>query len=203
MSILRRLIGPALFALLTAGCDAASSPMTDDLGEGGVGGAAGQGGAAAEDYAELYACVESDFGDVHALGGTGFDPATGLIGTPQESYVVSTTMLYWRAEKTDEFYDMGGKVMAQLASTPGLVAYALGTDETCRVGRAITIWRSEEDMFAFVVSGAHGEATGMTLDLSYTGKGTHWNAPPEEVNQLDWDVARQKLAEVEINPIYD
>ena len=28
-------------------------------------------------------------------------------------------------------------------------------------------------------------------------------SPFVPVNQLDWDVARQKLAEVEINPIYD
>lgn len=185
---------------LCAGClDTTSGTTAAD----GGGAPVDEGGGAAPDYSALYACSEDAFGDVHALSGPSFDPEAGLLAPLQDSYFVSTTMIYWRAEKTDAFYSMGGRVMAQLESTPGLVAYALGTDETCLVGRAITVWRSEEEMFAFVVSGAHGEAVGQTLELSFTGKGATWSATPDEVLALDWDTARAKLAAVDEHPIYD
>jgi hypothetical protein len=58
-------------------------------------------------------------------------------------------------------------------------------------------------MYAFVVSGAHGEAVGMTLDLSYTGKSTHWWATADELGSLDWELARAKLDEVDVHPIYE
>ena len=43
---------------------------------------------------------------------------------------------------------------------------------------------------------------GLTTELSLTGKVTHWDATPAEIEALDWDAARAKLAEVEPSPIY-
>jgi heme-degrading monooxygenase HmoA len=187
---------------LGAACGRQESASTETVG--GAGGAAESGGGGARpDYEALYECAEDAFSDVRELGGEGYDPEVGILGEPQEKYLVSTTLIYWRPELTDEFYQMGGDVMGQLVSTPGLVAWALGTDEVCHVGRALTVWRSEEDMYAFVVSGAHGEAVGMTLDLSYTGKSTHWWATADELGSLDWELARAKLAEVDVHPIYE
>jgi hypothetical protein len=57
-------------------------------------------------------------------------------------------------------------------------------------------------MYAFVLSGAHAEAMGMTLDLSDTGRSTHWDATPEELDTLDWTVANAKLDDVERSEIY-
>jgi hypothetical protein len=57
-------------------------------------------------------------------------------------------------------------------------------------------------MHAFVVSGAHAEAMGMVLALSNTGRKTHWNATPEDLDTLDWTVANEMLDEVERSDVY-
>jgi heme-degrading monooxygenase HmoA len=154
-------------------------------------------------YAVLYDCVEADFSEVHPLSGAGYSPETGIVGTAQDKYFVTTTMLYWKPGKKDDFYSMGGRVMAQVDSSDGVIAWALGTDETCRVARSISVWRSEEDMYAFAVSGAHGEATTKINDLSFTGRAVRWWAQPEELGQLHWETARTKLLEIPESPVYE
>jgi len=170
-------------------------------GEGGAGGAAtgngGAGGAADDDpYAELYACEETSF-QAQPLSGPGYDAATGFVGTPKSSYVVHTTQIYIRPEKQGEFFQTAGKVAAQLGTTAGLVAFTVGTDSDCGVARTLGVWESEEAMYAFVGSGAHAEAMAKTASLSFSGRTTHWDATPEEVQALTWDDARGKLAEAE------
>jgi hypothetical protein len=189
----------ALIAVaLAAGCAEETSESAESAGVGGEGGMQ----APPDPYAHLYQCVETDFGDVHSLSGPGYDPETGIIGTSQDTYVVSTTLFYWKPEMTDEVYQTGGRVMGQISDSPGMVAYAVGTDETCLVARQLSVWRSEEDLYAFVLSGAHAEAIGSTLDVSLTGRGTHWTITADELATLDWDTARAKLDEVEMHPIY-
>ncbi|MBL8743012.1 MAG: hypothetical protein JNK04_18010, partial [Myxococcales bacterium] len=142
------------------------------------------------------------FGDVIPLGGPGYDPLEGIIGDPQAEYVVHATMLYWKAEKTEEFYDLAVALIAQLNQTEGLLAYALGTDEVCGAARSIGIWRSEEDMYAFVTSGAHAKAMGLTDELSWSGKATHYTLPATALATVGWDQQRAALADVEPSGYY-
>jgi heme-degrading monooxygenase HmoA len=176
------------------------------------GGGAGQGGAAqsgcgGSDSAALealYACEELGFTEFRPLTGSEFDLAQGgfLVDPAQTSYVVHTTQIYVSAEKQGDFLAAFGDVAAQLAETEGLVAWAVSGDEACGVNRTLGIWESEQAMYAFVGSGAHATAMGLTTELSLTGKVTNWEATAGEVEALDWDVARTKLAEVEPSPIY-
>lgn len=202
----RALLGLALVAF-SFGCsalDAATVGGGDAGGESSVGGAGGSGGegAGAPTKAELYACDEAEFGDVIPLGGPGYDPVTGIIGEPQAEYVVHATMLYWKAEKTEEFYDLAVELIQQLDETEGLLAYALGTDEVCGAARSIGIWRSEEDMYAFVTSGAHAKAMGLTNELSWSGKATHYTVSADDLDELTWDTQRAALDDVEPSEVY-
>jgi hypothetical protein len=110
--------GTMVLVSLGAACGRQESASTEAVG--GAGGAAESGGGGARpDYEALYECAEEAFSDVRALGGEGYDPEVGILGEPQEKYLVSTTLIYWRPELTDELYQMGGDVMGQLVSTPG------------------------------------------------------------------------------------
>jgi hypothetical protein len=42
-----------------------------------------------------------------------------------------------------------------------------------------------------------------TTEVSLSGRVTHWEATVEELEQLDYDVARAKLESVEPSPLYD
>lgn len=121
----------------------------------------------------------------------------GIIGEPQAEYVVHDSMLYWKLDKTEELYDMAAEVIGQLNETEGLLAYAIGTDEVCGAARSFGIWRSEEDMYAFVTSGAHAKAMGLTNDLTWSGKVTHYNVAAADLDKLDWETHRAALEEVE------
>lgn len=167
-------------------------------GGGGAGVGGGVGGDPGEDpYAPLYACEEVGFAEQAPLSGPGYDAETGFVGTPQSSYVVHTTQIYIRPDKQGEFFLAAGKVANQLATTEGLVAFAVGTDDGCGVARTMGVWTSEEALYAFVGSGAHADAMAKTADLSFTGRTTHWDATPEDVQSLTWDVARAKLDAVD------
>jgi heme-degrading monooxygenase HmoA len=180
----------ALLATLASGCADDASGM--------MGEAQQTGGA----HAQLYACDEGAFQEIRPLSGPGFDAATGIVGPARERYLVSTTMLYWKPGMMETFYEIGGRVMAQVGESPGLVAFAVGTDETCRVARAITVWESEEAMIAFAFSGAHGEAVGMFHELADTGKKAHWYVSADELTELDWDAMRSRLRQIEPPPGY-
>lgn len=145
----------------------------------------------------LYDCPEDTFEQNRPLVGPGIAPGQGLLGERQASYVVHTTQIYARPEKAQAFMEVVGSVIAQLEETPGLVGYALGTDPACGVARTLGVWASEEAMYRFATSGAHLEAMGQFTDLALTGRVTHWNATPEEVEALTFDVARQRIATVD------
>jgi heme-degrading monooxygenase HmoA len=179
--------------MLAAGCSDGESSS----GAGGEAAGAGGEGGAAPDYSTLYTCEELVFAEAKELSGPGYDPTNGFVGTPQASYVVHATQIYYRPEGETEFFQLAGKVAAQLAQTEGLVAFSLGTDDTCGVARTMGVWASEEALYAFVGSGAHAEAMAKTSDITFSGRTTHWDATPEEVEALTWDVARDKLEDIE------
>src|SRR5262249_1163165 len=74
------------------GTTAASGSTTGDATSGAsTSGATGTGGGAVDD---IFLCEETDFEDDFPLGGPGFDPENGIIGEPQETYLVATTHLF-------------------------------------------------------------------------------------------------------------
>lgn len=197
----------AMWAIGLAGA-ALAGCADDEAAPAGVGGAGGTGaggtGGAPPDVAAYYACAETGFAEARPLSGPGLDPETGeLVGAPQASYVAHATQIYPKADKEKDFFGLVGPVLQQLEETPGLVAYALGSDEGCGVQRTMGIWESEEAMFAFVTSGAHATAMGSTLTVSITGKTTSWTVSADEVAALDWDVARGKLDAISPSPMYE
>jgi heme-degrading monooxygenase HmoA len=124
------------------------------------------------------------------------------VGQARDSYLISTSVLYWKEGGTERFYEFGANAMGQVAESDGLVAYALGTDDGCRAGRTITIWESEEAMIGFVFSGAHGEAVAAFQDIADSGRKMHWQASASELELLDWDFSRQRLRDAGPSPVY-
>lgn len=154
----------------------------------------GSGGNA---YAYLFDCEETDFEDDFPLGGPGFDPETGIIGEPQETYLVATTQIYRKPEKAGEFMAAAGPVLSTLNESEGMVAFGIGSSAACGCARTLSVWKSEEAMLSFVASDAHAAAMLQVNDLAYTGRTTHWEVTAEELMELDWDVARAKVEDIE------
>ena len=154
------------------------------------------------DPAELYNCDETMFG-ASPLAGPGYDPGKGGIQGPlQASYVLHTTQIYIKPEAGALFGELAQAVAEEAGKTPGLIAFSVGSDNGCGVARTMGIWASEEAMYKLVTSEAHTKAMGMSLDLSYTGRVTHWSATADEANVYTWDVARAKIADVAPSAIY-
>lgn len=197
-----RMMASVGLVMVLVGCGDSTSDGGGGAGQGGA--AQGGGGGDSAALEALYACEELGFAEFRPLTGREFDLAQGgfLVDPAQTSYVVHTTQIYVSAEQQGDFLAVFGDVAVQLADTEGLVAWAVSGDEACGVNRTLGVWESEQAMYAFVGSGAHATAMGLTTELSLTGKVTHWEATADEVEALDWDVARAKLAEVEPSPIY-
>ena len=145
----------------------------------------------------LFACVDQDFMVGKPLESELFQPAAGgLVAPTQESYIVHTTQVFVPPESVGDFFDYLGPIVAQLESTPGLIAYSVSSDAGCGDYRTMGIWESEEAMYKFVASGAHAEVLTVTDTLTEAGRVVHWKADVEEVNALTWDVAKAKIAGV-------
>lgn len=171
---------------------------TGDTGDSG-GGASSTGGSGGPDLAELYACEEPDLAIVQPLVGPGFDPETGALLEPvADEYVVSTTQILPKADSESQqaFFELSDGVIAQLMQSQGFLGFSLAAEPTCGFARTLTVWESEEAMYAFVSTGAHAEAMGQTFAVGVTGRVTSWTAPAEDVPP-SWEDAIAKIAEVE------
>lgn len=151
-----------------------------------------------------YACDESvDFALFQPLVSPVYDPEKGGLLIPAgDSFVVHTTQLATKADQMDLFFQLVGGISAQLAETDGLIAVSLAGSQACGFSRTLAIWQDEASMYTFVGKGAHAEAMARTLEVSTSGRVTHWTATLEEINALTWDVAKQRLAKVEASAVY-
>ena len=198
-----------ILALLPLACGDSGDTNTDDTGDSAATGSSGDVGSTGEpttggavDPAALYKCEEVAFGS-SPLAGPLFDAAKGGIqGTLQTDYVLHTTQIYIKPEMAQTFGELAMEISAQAAQTEGLIAFSVGSDNGCGVARTMGIWASEEAMYKLVTSEVHAKAMGMTTDLSYTGRVTHWSATAEEANAYTWDIARAKIADVEPSGLY-
>lgn len=182
----------------STGSAADDAPADDTAADDDGTGAGSTGGSGGPDLAELYACEEAELAIAQPFGGPGFDPMTGELVNPAEEYVVSTTQLLPKPDAASQqaFLELTNGVVAQLMETPGFLGLSLALEPNCGFARTLTVWESEEAMFAFVGTGAHVEAMGQTFDVGVTGRVTSWTAPAEEMPP-SWDDAIAKIAEVD------
>lgn len=118
--------------------------------------------------------LEGDFAEDLPLTGPGVDPATGKLAPG--TYVVAATYLAMNPSKAERTGQLGGAVVDSLTSAQGLVAFTLGGSQSCASLRTLTVWQSEEDMLAFVVSPAHSMAM---LETPMLSRGTS--------NTISWE----------------
>ncbi len=190
-------------------CDSDSNATSGGGGQGGdtssssssSAGGGGSGGAGVESF---YSCVEDDYAEARPLSGANFDVTQGgfLMEPAQSTFVAHTTQIYVRPDGEDEFFQRSGELFGVLAETPGLVAWTVGTSETCGVARTMGIWESEEALYAFVAGDVHAQAMARTTALSFTGKTTHFDVSKEEAEALSWDGMRAELEGIDPSPLY-
>ena len=152
---------------------------------------------------DFYACEETMFAGT-PLAGPLYDAAMGGIqGELQGEYVLHTTQIYVKPDGAQKFGELAQKIAGEALAVDGLIAFSVGSDAGCGVARTMGIWASEEAMYKLVASPVHAEAMGLTTELSYTGRVTHWKATGAEANAYTWDVARAKVEAVEPSPLYE
>lgn len=140
--------------------------------------------------------MERDFTALSPLGGPGVDPATGALRPPTNgAYVVSSTYLTLRPEPAAQqaFGELMGPISETLATQPGLIAIQLGTSMACGTARTLTVWDTEESMYAFVASPPHAAAMARVGEVS-RGQSvvTHWDA--STVAEASWAEVERKLS---------
>lgn len=125
--------------------------------------------------------------------GPGVDPSTGKVAPG--SYHVSTTYLALRPGKEPLAGELAGPVIESIFGMPGLVAVAASRSSSCAALRTLTVWQTEEAMFAFVASPAHVRAMAQTAEVSRgTSNTIAWSGSAESAT---WDEAAKRLGEEE------
>jgi len=154
------------------------------------------------DPSQLYNCKEEMFGAAPLSGPLWDAMKGGIQGELQADYVLHTTQIYVRPEKGEQFSMLAAAVSAEAAKIDGLIAFSVGSDNGCGAARTMGIWANEEAMYKLVMTDAHAQAMAATLDVSVTGRVTHWKATAAEANAYTWDVARAKIADVAPSALY-
>jgi heme-degrading monooxygenase HmoA len=144
----------------------------------------------ADEYAD---CVkgelESDMATSLPLAGPGVKPDTGELSPG--TYVVATTYLALQPGKLDTAIELAGPVVENAFTLPGFVAVTLAGSGGCNSLRTITVWDSEEAMFAFVASPAHTRAMAQTSAISRgTSNTITWDGSDSTVT---WEEAARQL----------
>ena len=136
--------------------------------------------------------LEPDITTTLELAGPGVDPSSGVL-TPGE-YHISATYLALKSGKEALANQLAGPVIEELFGMAGLVAVATSRSSSCASLRTLTVWESEEAMFAFVASPAHVRAMAQTLELSRgTSNTIAWKG---NAGSATWqEAARQLKAE--------
>ncbi|MCU0684009.1 MAG: hypothetical protein MUF34_17500 [Polyangiaceae bacterium] len=163
----------------------------DDDNPGAAGTGAGAGGAPGGSQPTKYAGCERGVLEADLVGGAqldvlatrgpqwqgpGVDPATGALRPG--NYVISSTYLTLRTEAAAQqrFGELMGILTEDFQTRPGLVALALSVAGSCDTARTLSVWESEEAMYAFVSSPAHTAAISGARDVSRGQSAvTHWS----------------------------
>ncbi len=133
--------------------------------------------------------LESDMTTSIELSGPGVDPDTGKL-TPG-TYHVATTYLALQPGKLDTVLELSGPIIESSFSLPGFVAMTIVGSESCNTLRTLTVWETEQAMFAFVASPSHARAMAKTSEVSRGSSNTiTWDG---DVDSVSWDEAARRL----------
>ncbi|WP_437911604.1 hypothetical protein WME73_28650 [Sorangium sp. So ce302] len=156
------------------------------------------GGSGTQTAASQFTCTDDDLQSA-PFGGPGFADGA-LTGTAQDSYVVSSTLLWMKPDEAAQrrFGELMGPILAQLPAQEGLIGFTLGTSAKCGYARTITVWKDEEAMGKFVMSDAHLSAMSAASAVSVHGVVTQWTVGAGDL-PMSWEAAREKVAAAEIS----
>ncbi|WP_437323148.1 hypothetical protein [Sorangium sp. So ce381] len=156
------------------------------------------GGSGTQTAASEFTCTDDDLQSA-PFGGPGFADGA-LTGAAQDSYVVSSTLLWMKPDEAAQrrFGELMGPILAQLPAQEGLIGFTLGTSAKCGYARTITVWKDEEAMGKFVMSDAHLSAMSAASAVSVHGVVTQWTVGAGDL-PLSWEAAREKVAAAEIS----
>ncbi|AUX47314.1 uncharacterized protein SOCE26_088320 [Sorangium cellulosum] len=135
--------------------------------------------------------IESDLVEGLELSGPGVDPQTKQVRAG--SYVMASTYLAMRPGLDHgEALGVAGPVVEAVMTAKGAVAVMASQSADCAALRTLSVWESEEDMFAFVMGPAHVEAMSHTSELSRgTSNTVSWEGTEEDVT---WEEGARRLA---------
>jgi hypothetical protein len=186
----RFLVGLGIVAALAgAGCADDGESSASEAATGGT-----NGGGGAPQGSPFDGCSKGELepdrqGDTK-LRGPGVDAETGAL--PPGNYLISTTYLALKPDMTQRAMELGGPVMESLFTMKGLVGAATLQSPSCATLRTLTVWQSEEDMFAFVGSPAHASAMPHITSISRGSSNViSWEATEA---QATWEEAARHLA---------
>lgn len=137
--------------------------------------------------------IESDIATSLPLAGPGVDPDTGELSPG--NYLVATTYLALQPDKMETAIELSGPTIEHVFTLPGFVGVTIAGSAACNSLRTITIWESEEAMFAFVASPAHTRAMAQTSVVSRgTSNTITWDGDEKSVT---WQEAARQLGQEE------
>jgi heme-degrading monooxygenase HmoA len=142
-------------------------------------------GAVAPTRSELKchaAVIEPDL-ESQFIAGSAVDLSAGELQLDDgPEYIVSSTYGIPKRREDGEYLSpryqqLMGEIVEKLQTQPGLLALQVSSSESCKSGRTLAVWESEELMYDFVTTGPHLEAMSSASELLLPGYAvTHWSA---------------------------
>jgi hypothetical protein len=161
--------------------DESTEAVADDDSDGSSSDGSADESSTGVDVDALWDCNETMLLEARPLVGPGYDAEMGGLLEPlQDTYVVATTKVFVPPQKQEDFLGLADTVTLELDATPGMVAYGLSFESTCGFFRTLSVYRSEEEMYGFVLSDPHAVAMSRYSELVTTGKTTSWVLPADE-----------------------
>ena len=128
------------------------------------------------------ATLEPDL-ESQLIAGSAVDFSAGELKLENgREYIVSSTYGVPKRGADGEYmsprYQMlMGRIIETLQTQPGLLGLQVSSSESCKSGRTLAVWESEELMYDFVTTGPHLEAMSGAEELLMPGYAvSHWTA---------------------------
>lgn len=142
------------------------------------------------------------------LEGPGMEIGGQLLIEPQDDaqLIAASTHLYVSGGESMRLFNENMDAMQETldAEPEGLVAYSLAQELIGREYKTLTVWESEEDLYAFVMSPAHLQAMADSADIANPDKVSttlSWEVSPEEL-PLTWKQVNEIMAKDGVQAIY-
>lgn len=141
------------------------------------------------------------------LEGPGMEIGGELLVEPEEDaqWIAASTHLYVSGSGMKLFNENMERMQETLDAEPeGLIAYSLGQELIGREYKTLTIWESEEAMYAFVMTPAHAQAMVDGAAIANPDKESttwSWEVSPEDL-PLGWREVNDIMEEHGVEAIY-